>query len=204
MHNISYYLTAMIPYMLSAAILAVPVRIAYTHRLRRKKLKSNIYHETGLIIYISFIAGLFSQTILTNIHTFRFGQVRSFINLIPGKIIYDSITLWQHGDKRYFVISLLGNIIMFMPFGFFTPLLWNNKSLRDSLLAGFLASLTVEICQLPQLNRTTDIDDLWLNTFGAFLGWMCYKLMLKLFPKFAAKFRIEKFYANKKSRLFPS
>lgn len=192
MHNISYYIADMLPYMLAALIPAVLVRAAYTRRFHRDGLKTNIYHEAGLIIYIIFIAGLFSQTILTNIHTFQFGQVRSRINLIPGKIIYDSILLWRQGDRLYFVISLLGNIIMFMPFGFFTPMLWNNKRLRDSLLAGFLASLTVEICQRPQLERTTDIDDLWLNTLGAFFGWLCYKMMLRLFPKFTAKFRIEK------------
>ncbi len=192
MHNITYYISDMLPYMLAAVLPTVLIRLAYTRRLRREGLKSNTHHELGLIIYIVFIAGLFSQTILANIHTFQFGQVRSLINLVPGKIIYDSIVLWRQGDRLYFVISLLGNIIMFMPFGFFTPLLWNNKRLRDSLTAGFLASLTVEICQLPQLGRTTDVDDLWLNTLGAFFGWLCYKAVLRIFPNFTAKFRIKK------------
>ena len=192
MHNITYYISDMLPYMLAAVLPTVLIRLAYTRRLRREGLKSNTHHELGLIIYIVFIVGLFSQTILANIHTFQFGQVRSLINLVPGKIIYDSIVLWRQGDRLYFVISLLGNIIMFMPFGFFTPLLWNNKRLRDSLTAGFLASLTVEICQLPQLGRTTDVDDLWLNTLGAFFGWLCYKAALRIFPNFTAKFRIKK------------
>lgn len=189
MHSISYYISAMMPYMIAVLPIAVTIRFLGIYHMKQKGLKSNIYHEAGLIVYIIFIAGLFSQTILTNLYTFQW-KIQSIINLIPGKIFYDSFKFWSFGNKRYFVISLLGNIIMFMPFGFFTPLLWNGKKVKDSLLAGFLASLTVEICQLPQAGRTSDVDDLLLNTFGAFLGYLCYKLMRKTFPNFTEKFHL--------------
>lgn len=189
MQNISYYIAAMLPYMIVTVPITVIVRLFKTKNLNKKGFKFNIYHEIGLIIYITFIAGLFSQTILANIYSLQW-KIQSKINLIPGMIFYDSFKLWHLGNTRYFVISLLGNIIMFMPFGFFTPLLWNKKNLKDSLLAGFLASLTVEICQLPQAGRTSDVDDLILNTLGAFLGYLLYKLMLKILPKFTTKFLI--------------
>lgn len=189
MQNISYYIAYMLPYMLAAVPIAAAVRFFGIKLLSKRGLKSNIYHEIGLIIYIIFIAGLFSLTILANIDTFEW-KIQSEINLIPCKIFYDAFKLWNLGNTRYFVISLLGNIIMFMPFGFFTPLLWNKKNVKDSLMAGFFASLTVEICQLPQAGRTSDVDDLLLNTLGAFLGYLLYKLMLKIFPRFTTKFLI--------------
>ena len=41
------------------------------------------------------------------------------------------------------------------------------------MLSGFLISLAIELAQYP-LERGTDIDDLWLNTLGALLGWAVY------------------------------
>ena len=39
-------------------------------------------------------------------------------------------------------------------------------------------SLCIELLQLPQA-RGTDIDDLWLNVIGAFIGYWVYFLLTK-------------------------
>ena len=47
-------------------------------------------------------------------------------------------------------------------------------------------SLTIEICQLFCF-RATDVDDLIMNTLGAFLGYLCWKLLKLVFPKAGEK-----------------
>lgn len=51
---------------------------------------------------------------------------------------------------------------------------------------GFFMSLTIEICQLFCF-RATDVDDLIMNTLGAFLGYLCWKLLKLVFPKAGEK-----------------
>ena len=73
-------------------------------------------------------------------------------------------------------LGLVLNTILFMPVGFFLPLLWKRCEHFGRLLGlGFALSLWVELSQL--LNwRITDIDDLIANTLGAVIGWLLYRL----------------------------
>jgi len=65
-------------------------------------------------------------------------------------------------------------------------LLW-RKSRKNVLITAFLCSLAIELCQLPQA-RGTDIDDIWLNTLGAFIGYTVWRLLDKKLPSFCGKF----------------
>ena len=103
------------------------------------------------------------------------GQTGLRINLIPFRIFADSLA----SGTGYFIINFLGNIGMFLPIGFFTALLWERPSFLKSAGAGFFTSLTIELCQLP-LDRGTDIDDLWLNTLGAALGYLVFLLCRRI------------------------
>lgn len=79
------------------------------------------------------------------------------------------------------------NIFMFMPLGFLLPLLWPSfRNGAKTVLFGFLMSLSIEICQLFCF-RATDIDDLIMNTIGAFFGFLCWKLLRLVFPKAGEK-----------------
>lgn len=88
-------------------------------------------------------------------------------------------TLWREASMYHnfepLIISLAGNIGIFIPMGIFLPWLW-QKTLKQTVLISLLASLTIEICQIPQ-PRCSDIDDLWMNTLGGLIGWLiCYVL----------------------------
>lgn len=68
------------------------------------------------------------------------------------------------------------NVVMFLPFGFLIPLMSpENRKLSRVALGGFGFSLLIEVSQILSL-RGTDIDDLILNTLGAVLGWLCFRL----------------------------
>ena len=80
------------------------------------------------------------------------------------------------------------NVVMTMPLGYFLRQFF-HMSLKRCILLGFLTSLLYEITQLtglffiyPRAYRIFDIDDLIINTFGAFLGYVLAPLISGLLP----------------------
>ena len=73
------------------------------------------------------------------------------------------------------------NVIMLMPLGFLLPYIWKNfRNPLKVALTGFLFSVFIEFSQLPT-NRLSDIDDLIMNTLGAILGYVVWKMIGKYF-----------------------
>ena len=70
------------------------------------------------------------------------------------------------------------NAAMFAPLGFLLPAYFDRyRSFVPTLDAGILTSLTVELIQLFTF-RTTDVDDLIMNTLGTVVGFLLSKLIL--------------------------
>lgn len=155
--------------------------------MKKKNIKTTIFHETGVIIFILFLIGLASQTIMPD---FNISAKNSDINLVLFKVFKQTYhTLFVDHYITYFLVNFLGNIVIFMPIGFFIPLLWNKKhSMLKTLAIGFLISFFIEICQLA-LPRRTDVDDLWLNTLGTLLGYIVFYFIQKNTNNFVEKFR---------------
>lgn len=102
-----------------------------------------------------------------------YGKLDNSINLIPFS---------SEGAMTYIL-----NIIMFMPLGFLLPLIWKNfRNAKKVVLMGFLMSLAIEICQLFNI-RTTDIDDLMMNTLGTLVGYCCWKVFSLIFRNAGTK-----------------
>ena len=85
-----------------------------------------------------------------------------------------SVNLIPFGDEKnyrfFFQIGM--NAVMFLPFGFLLPVLWQScRSWKTTTLAGFVTSALIELLQLFCF-RTTDVDDLLMNTLGALLGYL--------------------------------
>ncbi|MBO6195397.1 MAG: VanZ family protein [Bacilli bacterium] len=170
MKMIINYIINMIPYML----ISVPIFIIIRLIIFYKKKKINIKREILLLIFYLFLVGLFSQAIIPKS---SIDLSKNSINIIPLKIIYDTIAELKKGNIDYLIISLLGNIVMFIPIGYFIKILWNCNN-KKTILLGFLISLFIETSQLF-IGRETDIDDLLLNTFGVIIGIVLYKLIKK-------------------------
>lgn len=153
----------MLKYILYFIPIYLIIRFIY---IKLSKNKLNIKHEIPLFLLSSFLIGLFSLTFISN------GIDK--INLIPFRIFYDIyIEVFKSDNISYFIISFIGNIIIFIPLGILIPLLYKISS-KKVILIGFLISLSIEIIQLF-LKRGTDIDDLILNTLGVFIGTLIYK-----------------------------
>lgn len=77
--------------------------------------------------------------------------------------------------------SFLLNILLFVPLGFFSPLISTHyQRAKNALLLGFGLSLSIEIVQLFTLYRATDIDDLITNVVGTLIGYLCFRFAHKL------------------------
>ena len=90
------------------------------------------------------------------------------VNLVPFRTLGDGYIL-------------AGNLIMFLPFGFFPALLWRGCTWKRALAAGLCVTGFIECWQLL-VGRAFDIDDLWLNTLGAFCGFWSWCLLDRAAP----------------------
>ena len=91
------------------------------------------------------------------------------------------IYLFDYPTMREALLNLIGNTAMFIPLGIVWPAVFKKLNTHGKvILAGVGVSLTIEVLQLPFFGRSTDIDDLILNTLGFLIGYGIYLLVRKL------------------------
>lgn len=84
-----------------------------------------------------------------------------------------------------FVINIIGNVAAFIPFGFFLPIISRrSKKWYNTVMFGFVFSLMLETLQLVFKVGSFDVDDMFLNTLGAALGYLCYRVVQHIRSKF--------------------
>lgn len=125
-----------------------------------------------LLVYFLFFSEKFGRTgsrdYEPNLEPFK--EIKRDIDCITGKNGKSYIT--------FGCLNLFGNVVAFIPFGFFLPALfgkWQNFLLVTVEI--FLFSLLVEIVQLFSFTGSFDVDDIILNTLGGFLGYIVYRLV---------------------------
>ncbi len=120
----------------------------------------------------------------------EYGRTRHFLNyqynFTPFREISRFIKYRDVVGLDAFLINIVGNVVVFMPFGFFIPGLEKRKlgpflNFLKITAFGFLFSLMVETIQLVSKVGCFDVDDLILNTVGVALGCVCYSICHKLF-----------------------
>lgn len=80
------------------------------------------------------------------------------------------------------VVNLVGNVVMFVPLGFFACWLWKILNRFGwHFLAMLLTILCVELLQLLTGLGTCDVDDLILNLIGTTMGFGLFKLCKHIF-----------------------
>lgn len=88
--------------------------------------------------------------------------------------------LLSEGTADRILLNIVGNIVMFIPWGFCLPLLWRRfRSLPA--IAGMCLGLTVFIeCTQLFINRYVETDDVLLNFLGGMMGaglwWLGHRL----------------------------
>ena len=72
------------------------------------------------------------------------------------------------------LVNLVGNVVIFIPFGFFEPIASRQRSFFGTVFDGLLVSMLVEMFQLISKVGRFDVDDLLLNTFGVLIGYLIF------------------------------
>jgi glycopeptide antibiotics resistance protein len=145
---------------------------------RKQKTFFQIFTQASFYVYIFMVLTLTGYFILfreVSAHDWwqkmivRIGR-RDHVNLQLFKMfkIY-----------KLFSKQIIGNFIMLLPLGIFLPLLYRKISgLFPVFLVSLMVSTTIELLQLVTSFRSTDVDDVFLNTLGACAGYVLYKLVI--------------------------
>lgn len=183
-----YYLDYSIPVIQQAfslwlvlALVALPA----TWWLSRPLAARTIVRRLGTVaLVLLYATGLVAYTLLPLPDRASFVCPHGWGNTYPRFFLGWSLqfALREHGslvDALFstYILQMLLNIVLFVPFGVFAYLLW-KAHFRTVLFAAFAVSLAIELTQLTGLwgyygcaIRTFDAEDLFNNTLGAVLGW---------------------------------
>lgn len=178
----------MLPFLLLPLPVAIAARFCRVHSLRRRGWDTTGPHELGFLLLVAWICGLLAVTVMP---VFRISDGRLLaewgtgggILMEPFRIFRDSWEQWQRGNPSYGVINLLGNIFIFCPIGLLPSLLWRGAGWKRAAAYGLGFSLFIEVTQLFLPGRWTDVDDLWMNTLGALLGYGLYRLIPQIYTE---------------------
>jgi len=103
------------------------------------------------------------------------------INIIPFKSIMWYANGIDHINLSTILYNLFGNIAIFIPLGFFLPVLFKKcTNVKNVLIYSFLASFLIEVIQFVAHRGQSDVDDIILNVVGAYIGYLSYKLLRTL------------------------
>ena len=146
------------PMILFVAIVYITLRGFYLFKGSKKVV---IHKEILSLIFVLYVICLYYILTYQDV---GFGGV----NLVPFKEMFR----YSFGSYK-FIKNIVGNILLFIPFGFFVSYYLNNKKTLVSLISAFVVSACAEAIQY-HIGRVFDIDDIILNVFGGFLGYLLY------------------------------
>ena len=138
-----------------------------------KRTPGQILLRLGFLLYAGAMLWLlFGQRLGSGIYE---QQLASSINLTPLATIEMYLQM-LHSSSAYLVrhafINLVGNVVMFIPLGFFQPYLARTlRAFWKTLFCTFCLIILIEAVQYFTLLGTCDIDDLILNLAGAAAGY---------------------------------
>ena len=147
------------PTIIISAVIIISMRITY---IIKNKVKFVFYREFFSLIFIIYVLCLFYVV------TFQ-DAMWSKSNFIPFKEMFR----YSFGT-RLFIKNVLGNIIMFIPYGFFVSYFLNLKKPLSNFILVLFVSCSIEVTQLI-IGRVFDIDDIILNVLGGMIGFYVYK-----------------------------
>ncbi len=153
------------PMVIISCIIIISLRISY---LIKNKERFVLYKELLMLGFIIYSMCLFQ------IVTFQDEVSWSTNNFIPFREI-----LRYNIGSRLFIKNVLGNMLLFLPFGFFTSYLLDNKRPLLTVVLTLVASLSIEVVQL-MIGRVFDVDDIILNVLGGTFGFYLYNILDRL------------------------
>lgn len=148
--------------------------MAFVFRRQVLEEKQNVWLKILLAMFAMYMGLVFYSSLMPAYFYRRFSFSLERLNLVPFRALNE----WLANPFNFF-----GNVLLFMPLGFFEVLLHPAATRRRQLLMTAAASvaLSLFIGFAKCFNyRVPDIDDLLLNLLGSVLGALLCMLQQKL------------------------
>ena len=155
-------------------VMTIVIILRVTYIMTSDKRKFCLYEEIFELLFLAYLVLLFQ---LVTSQDLPGGGT----NLMPFK----EILRYEVGSKAFYK-QVFGNILLFIPLGYFATSYCKIKGLGTITLVSLLSSLTIEVTQ-HYIGRTFDIDDIILNVVGGIVGFLLYTALnaiRKHMPKF--------------------
>lgn len=146
------------PMLIIILVILCSLRITY---LIKKHKRFQLHKELISLIFIIYILCLF------HVVTFQDNNY-GVSNFIPFKEIFR----YSIGSDK-FMKNVLGNIMLFVPYGFLASYFLNNKKFSVITILTIIVTLTIETVQY-YIGRVFDIDDIILNLVGSIIGFLIF------------------------------
>ena len=152
--------------------------------MAKKHSKRNPWIRLAFLLYCATMLWLLFHRDRQAVSQDYWGQVQNSLNLIPFHTVKLYMNLLEHSASEYYLrqafINLAGNVLLFIPFGYFLPAIWQKmRRFLPFLLVSLGTICTVEICQMLLLVGSCDVDDLILNMLGITAGFLVYRIFRK-------------------------
>ncbi len=150
-------------------------------------MKKTIRKRIGLISWIILIIYVL-VIIYFVLFSDRLGRADGYSTYRYNLVLFDEIrrfvTYREYVSTGAFILNIFGNLVVFFPVGFLIPILRTKKTgVIRIMIYSFLFSLFIESVQLVAKVGVFDVDDLFMNTLGGVIGWICYFISINIFQK---------------------
>ena len=159
-------------------VIVIILRIFYLNNNGKKLI---LHQELMMLCFITYVLLLFE---LVTSRDISIGGT----NLVPFREMFR----YPIGSTNFYR-QVVGNVILFMPFGYFATYYTKISKIRNVTLITFLVSLTIETVQ-RYIGRSYDIDDIILNVIGGIAGFLIYVALDAIRKKLPSFFQKDSFY----------
>ena len=156
------------PTVVIVVVISAIMRLAYIIKNDRKSFR--LYEELFNLMFIVYLLVLFQLVTSQDL-------IGGGTNLTPFKEIFRYELM-----SSAFIKQVLGNIVLFVPLGYFVSYYCKIKGIVGITIVSLLSSVTIEIVQ-HFIGRSVDIDDVILNVVGGIVGFLLYKLFKSINEK---------------------
>lgn len=129
-----------------------------------------LYKDLSMLIFILYMFLLFELVTSTDFESYS-------NNFVPFK----EIMRYNYTSKLFYK-NVLGNMLLFVPFGYFVNYVLKNKKFIIGTTLTLITSLSIELIQM-NIGRSFDIDDIILNIIGGIGGYFIYIILYNIKEK---------------------
>ncbi|GGE67714.1 VanZ family protein [Priestia taiwanensis] len=135
------------------------------------------------MIYLLFIYNRPMNGWSRVVETIEYIGIGHYINLVPFQSIYAYVSGFTNYNLSTWMMNIVGNIVVFIPFGSLLPLL-SKKYMKTKklIMTCTLSLLVVEGLQLATMRGIFDIDDIILNMTGILIGFAMWGMIKRYTP----------------------